>query len=83
MFLCWRPLTTLHDKFTEKMWKTDILIWCKSVIFVSSTYMCWSQMVICHYFDYVFDCLSNTNLELIMPNTTFTYIFPPHALQRL
>lgn len=37
MFLCWRPLATLHDKFTEKMWKTDILIWCKSVIFVSST----------------------------------------------
>lgn len=31
----------------------------------------------CHYFDYVFDYLSNTNLELIMPNTTFTYIFFP------
>lgn len=53
MFLCWRPLATLHDKFTEKMWKTDILIWCKSVIFVSSTYMCWSQMVICFVWRHV------------------------------
>lgn len=61
---CWRPLPKLHDKFTEKMWKADILIWLKSVIFVSSTYSMCVLLVLdghlfcveaCHYFDFVFE----------------------------
>lgn len=36
----------------------------------------------CHYFDYVFDCLSNTNLELIIPHS-LTFFFPTCVAEAL